>query len=145
MESKRWDLGSSGGLKAGLQTCSGFISKYCWIFGFLFPFSCWCCLGVHKRTTSDSILNAGVVAMTNVCNLVRVTTLFHYSDLHCTREVVEWWWWWWGGGDTARHINRTLSLKGKQKKSVQWLLEHKQWRGKTFVAASCNNNANSPV
>lgn len=38
--------------------------------------------------TGDSMLNAGVVAMTNVCNLVRVRTLFHYSDLHCRREVV---------------------------------------------------------
>lgn len=31
--------------------------------------------------TSDSILSAGVVAMTNVCNLVRVGAWFHYSDL----------------------------------------------------------------
>lgn len=46
--------------------------------------------------------------MTNVCNLVRVRTLFHYSDLHCTREV--------GGVTLLRHINRTLSLRGKQKR-----------------------------
>lgn len=64
--------------------------------------------------TSDSVLSAGVVAMTNVCNLVRVRALFHYSDLHVMAARVR------RGKPEERtlrrHINHSsVELKGEKR------------------------------
>lgn len=57
----------------------------------LFPFCPIFCLGVHELMTADSILSAGVVAMTNVCYLLRVRVSLHYSHLHVLAACVRRW------------------------------------------------------
>lgn len=55
----------------------------------LFPFYPIFCLRVRELMTADSLFSAGVVAMTNVCYLLRVRLLLHYSHFACVGGVCE--------------------------------------------------------